>query len=80
MRIEDRVGKAASRQASLGGFETEDVLYLLPLVTLCNGVAPFLVVASICAPLFAIWVVIHYLRVVRRLRSMTAHPAARVAQ
>ena len=31
MRIEEMGGKAASRQASLGGFETEDVLYLLPL-------------------------------------------------
>ena len=60
MRIEERVGKAATQQASLGGFETEDVLYLLPLVTLCNAVVAFLVVASICAPLFAIWVVIDY--------------------
>ena len=33
MRIERRAGKAATQQASLGGFETEDVLYLLPLVT-----------------------------------------------
>ena len=39
MRIEELGGKAASRQASLSGFETEDVLYLLPLVTLCNGTA-----------------------------------------
>ena len=43
MRIEDMVGKAASRQASLGGFETEDVLYLLPLVTLSNALVPFLI-------------------------------------
>src|ERR1700761_470149 len=33
MRIEDMAGKTASQQASLGGFETEDILYLLPLVT-----------------------------------------------
>ena len=37
MRIEDRLGKAGNVQASLGGFETEDVLYLLPLVTLCDA-------------------------------------------
>src|SRR6201996_7930842 len=37
MRIEELGGKAASKQASLGGFETEDVLYLLPLVTLFDG-------------------------------------------
>jgi archaetidylinositol phosphate synthase len=66
MRIEDMVGKAANQQASLGGFETEDVLYLLPLVTLSNGVVPFLLAAALCAPLFAIWVVIDYRRVLRR--------------
>jgi len=80
MRIEELAGKAATRQASLGGFETEDVLYLLPLVTLCNAVVPFLVTASICAPLFAIWVAIDYLRVVRRQRSTQAGAAAGVAQ
>jgi phosphatidylglycerophosphate synthase len=76
MRIESIAGKAASKQASLGGFETEDVLYLLPLVTLCDGVAPFLVAASIGAPLFAIWVVIDYLQVLRRQRNA---PSSRVA-
>ena len=69
MRIEELAGKAASRQASLGGFETEDVLYLLPLVTLCNGAAAFLVAAAIGAPLFALWVIIDYRRLVRRLHA-----------
>lgn len=41
VRIEEVVGKGATQQASLGGFETDDVLYLLPVVTLCNGVLPF---------------------------------------
>jgi archaetidylinositol phosphate synthase len=67
MRIEDVVGKAANQQGSLGGFETEDVLYLLPLVTLSNGVVPFLMAAALCAPLFALWVMIDYRRVLRRL-------------
>jgi archaetidylinositol phosphate synthase len=66
MRIEDIAGKSASRQASLGGFETEDVLYLLPLVTLSNSLLPFLIAATLCAPLFAIWVVIDYRRVLWR--------------
>jgi archaetidylinositol phosphate synthase len=65
LRIEDRVGKTASRQASLGGFETEDVLYLLPLVTFSNAVVPFLTAAALCAPLFAVWVVVDYRRVMR---------------
>jgi archaetidylinositol phosphate synthase len=72
MRIEAMFGKTATQQASLGGFETEDVLYLLPLVTLCNAATPFLVAASICAPLFAVWVVIDYVRVRRRGHS-SAH-------
>lgn len=66
MRIEDMAGKAGTRQASVGGFETEDVLYLLPIVTLTSVVMPFVVVASIGAPLFALWVVIDYWRVARR--------------
>lgn len=68
LRIEALGGKSASQQAAMGGFETEDVLYLLPLVTLCNGVAPFLVAASIGAPLFALWVSYDYRRLLRRLR------------
>ncbi|WP_323117890.1 CDP-alcohol phosphatidyltransferase family protein [Burkholderia alba] len=66
MRIESFAGKAGTKQAFVGGFETEDVLYLLPLVTLFNGVAPFLLAAAIGAPLFAAWVVIDYWRIVRR--------------
>ncbi len=65
MRIEGMAGKAGSQQASLGGFETEDVLYLMPLVTLCNGAAPFLIAAAIGAPLFALWVAFAYRRLVR---------------
>ena len=72
MRIEDRVGKAANQQASLGGFETEDVLYLLPLVTLSNAVVPFLIAAALCAPLYAVWVVVDYRRVLRRSASQVA--------
>jgi phosphatidylglycerophosphate synthase len=70
MRIEELLGKAATQQASLGGFETEDVLYLLPLATLSNSLVPLLVAASICAPLYAVWVVIDYQRVLRRDRRM----------
>jgi phosphatidylglycerophosphate synthase len=65
MRIEDMMGKAGTRQPALGGFETEDILYLLPLVTLCNGLTRFLVAAAIGAPLFATWVVFDYFRTLR---------------
>lgn len=76
MRIEEMAGKVATRQASLGGFETEDILYLLPLVTLCNGIMPFLIAASIGAPLFAAWVVIDYRRVARRPKPLAAGPTS----
>jgi phosphatidylglycerophosphate synthase len=69
MRIESLAGKAGTRQASAAGFETEDVLYLLPLVTLSQIVEPFLVAASIGAPLFALWVALDYRRIIRRPRE-----------
>jgi phosphatidylglycerophosphate synthase len=70
MRIEGLLGKAGTQQASFGGFETEDVLYLLPLATLSNALVPMLLAAAICAPLYAVWVVIDYQRVLRRDRRM----------
>jgi len=70
MRIEELHGKAATRQASLAGFETEDVLYLFPLATLCNALVPMLIAAAICAPLFAVWVVIDHQRLLRRDRRV----------
>ena len=68
MQIENKAGKVATRQASLGGFETEDILYLMPLVTLCNGLLPLLLAASVCAPLYAAWVLCEYRRAVRSPR------------
>jgi phosphatidylglycerophosphate synthase len=70
MRIEELAGKSAGKQGALAGFETEDVLYLLPLVTLFNGLTNFLVAAAIGAPLFAIWVITDYRRVLRRLQPV----------
>ncbi len=70
MRIESLGGKAATRQGSLVGFETEDILYLLPLVTLCNGLVPMLVTAAICAPLYATWAVFEYRSVVRQMQPL----------
>ncbi|RKP46554.1 CDP-alcohol phosphatidyltransferase family protein [Pararobbsia silviterrae] len=72
MQIEEREGKAGTKQASVAGFETEDVLYLMPLVTLFDGTQGFLVAASIGAPLFALWVVWDYVRMLRRASSAQA--------
>lgn len=75
MRIEEMAGKAGTKQSSIGGFETEDVLYLLPIVTLAGVVLPFVVVASIGAPLFALWVIVDYWRIARRAARTSAVPA-----
>jgi phosphatidylglycerophosphate synthase len=75
MRSEELLGKSATQQASLGGFEIEDVLYLLPLATLSNALVPLLLAASLCAPLFAVWVVIDYRRVLRRNRRVATRVA-----
>jgi archaetidylinositol phosphate synthase len=78
MRIEELAGKSASKQGALAGFETEDVLYLLPLVTLFNGLTNFLVAAAIGAPLFAIWVITDYRRVLRRLQPVEGRQTSEV--
>ena len=75
MRVEELAGKAATQQASVAGFETEDILYIVPLVTLCNGIVPLLLSAAICAPLFAVWVTIDYRRVMRQERRLAAEVA-----
>lgn len=81
MRIEDRVGKAGTRQASVGGFETEDVLYLMPLVTLFDGTRGFLIAAAIGAPVFALLVIADYLRVMRRAtRASTRAPDTAIGE
>lgn len=67
MCIESAAGKAATQQPAVAGFETEDVLYLLPLVTLSDTTAPFLIAAAIGAPLFALWVMLDYRRVLQAL-------------
>lgn len=62
MVIEERLGKAGTRLNQVGGFETEDVLYLLPLVTIFNASQSFLLAASLGAPLYALWVAGEFLR------------------
>lgn len=77
MRMEAVAGKAATRQASWGGFETEDVLYLVPLVALWGGLAPMVLLAAVGAPSYAVWTVIDYRRVMRRMPTREAHEVAR---
>lgn len=71
MQIEERIGKTGAQQASLGGFETEDVLYLLPLATLWDSTDSLLIAAAAGAPLYAAWVVFEYRRVMQRPQVST---------
>jgi phosphatidylglycerophosphate synthase len=56
MELERRAGKAATRQPNLLGFEVEDVMYLLGPITWLGLLQPFLILAGIGAPLFALLV------------------------
>lgn len=64
-RIEGVHGKSATRQPRWAGFEAEDVLYLMPLVTLSDTLAWFLVAAAVGAPIAAAMVGAQYLRLMR---------------
>ncbi len=64
-RIEEAHGKSATVQPARFGFEAEDVLYVLPLVTALDGLAPFLAAAAIGAPIGAVVVGWQYRRLVR---------------
>jgi phosphatidylglycerophosphate synthase len=72
MRIEEALGKSATKQPSWGGFETEDALYLFPLATLFDVLTPLLLIAAVVSPLFAVWVCVDYWRLLRRDRAMPA--------
>ena len=56
MELERRAGKAGTRQPNLLGFELENVMYLLGPITWLGLLQPFLVMAGIGAPLFALLV------------------------
>jgi archaetidylinositol phosphate synthase len=56
MALERRGGKAAVRQPNLLGFELEDIMYLLAPITWLGLLQPFLLLAGIGAPLFALFV------------------------
>lgn len=76
MRIEAAAGKAATSQTSVGGFEAEDVLYLMPLATLGDALPSLLIASAICAPLYLAWVVFDHHRVMRERQPLNEPPTA----
>ena len=67
--IERQHGKSATRQAQVGGFEIEDMLYLLPLVTWFNLLDHFLYAAAIGAPCACAIVACQYTRMTQAKRN-----------
>jgi phosphatidylglycerophosphate synthase len=59
--IEQRSGKAATEQPSLLGFESEDALYLLPLIVWLDGLTAVLFIGIFLTPIIAIAVGRQYL-------------------
>jgi phosphatidylglycerophosphate synthase len=55
--VEVRAGQEYVQQNNYGGFEVEDILYIVGPVTWLGLLAPFLVAAAVGAPLFLLWVV-----------------------
>ena len=59
-QLEQAVGKKETRQPHYAGFEAEDILYLLPIVSIMEWLVPFLLLSGIGAPVFAVWVWFDY--------------------
>jgi len=53
--IARRRGTGAFRQPEAGGFEIEDILYLIAPLTWLGWLGPFLVAVAIGTPLFTLW-------------------------
>ncbi|HCU90372.1 MAG TPA: CDP-alcohol phosphatidyltransferase [Gammaproteobacteria bacterium] len=64
--IEGKYGKQAVQQANWAGFETEDILYLIPLVTVTDQQAMFLLAATIGAPIGFVVVYVQFLKTLAR--------------
>ena len=47
--------KAATTQPTAGGFEIEDILYVIAPLTWAGVLLPFVLAAAVGAPLFALW-------------------------
>ena len=63
--IENRYGKNKTRQPGLRGFELEDVLYLMPIVTGFNQLEPFLIAAAVGTPVALLVVALQFVMISR---------------
>jgi archaetidylinositol phosphate synthase len=70
LELERRLGKAATRQPNVLGFELQDLMYLLGPVTWLGGLEGFLMLAAIGAPLYALVVLWSFGRQVLRVGTL----------
>src|SRR3546814_12705458 len=57
MWVEVRIGRDATKMKARGGFEIEDLLYVVGPITWFGALQPFLFAAGLGAPIFLLWVV-----------------------
>ena len=67
--LESRYGKTVTRQPRWRGFEAEDVLYLIPIISWCEQLPLFLHAACIGAPIALVLVIVHYRQVEQLART-----------
>lgn len=61
--LETRLGSKQAGVPRLGGFDMEDVLYVIAPITWAGGLEVLLIAATIGAPLFLAWLLWHHRRV-----------------
>ena len=59
-KIEQSFGKKETKQKSFYGFESEDILYLLPLLAITDTLIYFLILSSCGAPIGALLTFVEY--------------------
>ena len=59
-KIEQSFGKAETKQKSFYGFESEDILYFLPLLAITDTLTYFLILSSCGAPIGALLTFLKY--------------------
>ena len=67
--LESRYGKTVTRQPRWRGFEAEDILYLIPVISWCGELPLFLRAACIGAPIALVLVIVHYRQVEQLARA-----------
>jgi len=66
MTVEVRAGREYVQQNNYGGFEVEDIMYVVGPITWLGLLEPFLIAAGVGAPLFLLWVLRRSLRDIAR--------------